>query len=268
MIPSLKARLAAGDTVVGSWLTFDYTATAEFLARAGFDFLVVDMEHTAITAEGQWRLIQTVELAGTVPLVRVGANDPLLIKQALDAGAHGILIPMISSREEAERAVAAAYYPPKGTRGVGLWRAQNYGAGFEAYRARAARETVVIPQVEHYRGVEALSEILGVDGVDGFMIGPYDLSGSLGTPGDFENPRFLECLAEVERLAKSHPKAAGYHVVHPDPEGRAMQLRRQQGYRFLVCGTDMIFYTSKVDAEVGRLRAGGFLRSPAGPSAA
>lgn len=253
-MPSLKERLARKEPCLGSWLSFDYAATAEFMARQGFDYLVVDMEHTAIGAEGMWRLIQVIELAGSVPLVRVGANDPLLIKRALDSGAHGVLVPMIMNRAEAEAAVRAALYPPRGTRGVGLWRAQEYGAGFDRYKARAAAETVVILQIEHWRAVDQLEDILAVEGVDGFMIGPYDLSGSLGDPGNFQNPKYLACLEKVEHLAREHPKPAGYHIVHTDPEGRQLRDKLAAGYRFLIYGTDMIFFTAKAAAEAALMR--------------
>jgi 2-dehydro-3-deoxyglucarate aldolase len=254
-MPPLKERLARKEPCLGSWVSFDYTATTEFMARQGFEYLVVDLEHTAIGAEGMWRLIQVIELAGSVPLVRVGANDPLLIKRALDSGAHGVLVPMIMNRAEAEAAVRAAYYPPRGTRGVGLWRAQEYGAGFDRYKARAAAETVVILQIEHWRAVDQLEDILSVEGVDGFMIGPYDLSGSLGDPGNFQNSKFLACLEKVEQLAREHRKPAGYHIVHTDPEGRQLREKLTAGYRFIIYGTDMIFFTQRIGEEYGNMSA-------------
>ena len=252
---TLKEKLRGKQQTIGSWLSFDSAATTEIMARAGFEWLVVDMEHPSTSTSGMCRMIQIIELSGCAPLVRVGANDPLLIKRALDSGAHGIVVPMVCSREEAEQAVRAIYYPPRGTRGVGLWRAQDYSTGFEAYKARAARETVFIAQIEHFRAVEALEEILAVPEVDGFIIGPYDLSGSLGDPGNFQNPRFLECLAKVERLAKEHAKPAGYHVVHPDAEGRLLRQKLESGYRFIAYGADMVFFASTVQTEIQRLRA-------------
>jgi 2-dehydro-3-deoxyglucarate aldolase len=254
---SLKQRLRAKQITVGSWLSFDYAVTAEIMARAGFPWLVIDMEHTATSVAGMHRLLQIIDLAGCVPLVRVGANDPLLIKRALDSGAHGIIVPMVNSRAEADRAVQAAYYPPRGTRGVGLWRAQGHGTAFDQYRAWAERETLLVVQIEHHQGVAELEEILAVEGVDGFVIGPYDLSGSFNDPGNFASPRFLECLAKVERFAREHPKPAGYHIVHPDAEGRLLQEKIAAGYTFIAYGTDMVFFSSTIQQERNRLRQRG-----------
>lgn len=262
---TLKAKLRAKATTIGSWLSFDYEPTAEMMARSGFEWLVIDMEHTATAADGMGRLIRTIDLAGCVPLVRVGANDPLLIKQALDSGAEGVIVPMICTRAEAEAAARSAHYPPEGTRGVGLWRAQGYGSSFPAYKERAARDTVLIVQIEHWQAVENLDDILAVPAVDGFIIGPYDLSGSIGDPGNFEHPRFVECLEKVERCARDHSKPGGYHLVHPDAEGSLLRQKLAAGYRFIAYGTDMIFFGRQVQAEVERLRTSGHLAPVPGP---
>ena len=258
---SLKSTLRARQPTIGSWLNYSYEATTEFMAKAGFDWLVVDMEHSANTSASLYRSLQVIELAGTVPVVRVGANDPLLIKHALESGAHGIIVPMINSAAEARRAAEAVHYPPRGTRGVGLWRAQGYGTSFEHYREWASRELVFLAQIEHWRAVEELEEILALDLVDGFIIGPYDLSGSLGEPGNFQNPAYVRCLEKVERIAKSHAKPAGFHLVHPDPEGRALREKLDAGYTFIAYGTDMIFFTSRVASEARRLKEAGYLSS-------
>ena len=169
------------------------------MARAGFDWLVIDMEHTAIDTFQAQQMIQIIDLAGCVPLVRVGSNDPLLIKRAMDGGAHGIIVPMVNTPAEARRAVSAIRYPPAGTRGVGLSRAQGYGLGFRQYQIWAEEETILIVQIEHIQAVENLEEILAVEGVDGFIVGPYDLSGSLGRPGDFGHAEVAGALSKVQQ---------------------------------------------------------------------
>jgi len=251
---ALKRRLQAKQTVIGSWLSFNYTATAEIVSKAGFEFVVVDMEHPATGTEGAWQLIQIIELCGSVPLVRVGANDPLLIKHALDSGAHGVVVPMVNTVEDAKRAIQAAYYPPVGTRGVGLWRAQGYGAGFEAYKSRAIHETIVVAQIEHYLAVENLDLILDLDGIDAFIVGPYDLSGSVGDPGNFRNPRFLACLEKVQRVLQNHAKPGGFHLVHPSLCGGELQEKVRMGARFLVYGADEVFFSSTIAEHVAHLR--------------
>src|SRR5579885_2235656 len=129
--PSLKQRLRSGDTTVGSWITLAHPAIAEIMAKAGFDWLVVDLEHSVITIREAEELIRVIELCGSVPLVRVSANEPVQIKRVMDAGAHGVVVPMVNSREDAARAVASVKYPPRGARGAGLARAQGYGTSFE-----------------------------------------------------------------------------------------------------------------------------------------
>lgn len=251
--PSLKSRIRQGDLTIGSWLSFGFTPITEMMALSGFDWLVVDMEHTAIDSADALAMIQVLELAGCAPLVRVGANDPLLIKRALDAGAHGIIVPMVNSREEAERAVSATYYPPRGHRGAGLGRAQQYGLGFTDYKSRADEETVLVVQIEHVEAVKNLRGIMDVDGVDAFIVGPYDLSGSLGRPGDWEHPSVLEALNEVRAVASSKGIMGGYHVVHSNHV--ELEQRISQGYRFVAYGDDMVFLAEKLREEAAFVAA-------------
>lgn len=245
--PPLKTRIARGDLTVGSWLSFGFTPVTEMMASAGFDWLVVDMEHTAIDSADAMAMIQVLDLAGCAPLVRVGANDPLLIKRALDAGAHGVVVPMVNTVADAKRAAAAAYYSPRGQRGAGLSRAQQYGLGFAEYKARADEETVLIVQIEHVEAVKNLREIMAVDGVDAFIVGPYDLSGSLGRPGDWEHATVRKALEEVRTIASSGGVVGGFHVVHSDR--KELEQRIAQGYRFVAYGDDMVFLAEKLRDE-------------------
>ena len=163
-------------------------------------------------------LLRVIDLCRVSPLVRVGANDPLLIKRAMDAGAHGVIVPMVNSREDAQRAVKAVKYPPKGTRGVGLSRAQGYGASFHEYKKWLEAESVVIAQIEHIDGVNNLDEIAGVEGIDAILVGPYDLSGSLGVPGDFDDERMHQALGKIQKFTANKNISLGYHVVSSDPK--------------------------------------------------
>jgi len=250
---NLKQKLLKKELTIGSWLSWGFSPMTEVMARSGFEWLVVDMEHTAIDYSEAHQMIQTIDLAGCVPLVRVGANDPLIIKRVLDCGAHGILVPMINSVEDARSAVDAAYYPPKGKRGVGLSRAQNYGIGFQSYRERAIKETVVIVQIEHIQGVENLKEILSVDGVDGFIIGPYDLSASMNQPGNFDHPDVIEALNRVTAIMKDSEKPGGYHVVSTRQE--ELQKRIKEDYRFIAYGDDMVMFAEKVRDETDCIKS-------------
>jgi len=243
----LKDKLRNKELTIGSWLSFGFTQTCEIMAKAGFEWLVIDMEHTAIDDSQCLNLIQIIESNGITPLVRVGKNDPLHIKSAMDAGAHGIIVPMINSVEDAEKAIDALYYPPIGSRGVGLGRAQNYGNGFEEYKKWSKNESVFIAQIEHFEGVQNLDAITSLEKVDGFIIGPYDLSGSIGLPGEWNNPLVVSELDKVQKHLIHSLKPGGYHVVHADHS--ELSQRIDEGYRFIAYGDDMVFFSDTINKE-------------------
>lgn len=251
---SLKERIHSGQTTIGSWITLAHPAIAEIMARAGFDWLVVDLEHSVITIREAEELIRIIELCGVTPLVRVSANEPVQIKRVMDAGAHGVVVPMVNGREDARRAVASVKYPPQGTRGVGLARAQGYGTRFDEYRTWLERESLVIVQVEHGCAVENLSSILEVDGVDGFLVGPYDLSGSLGIPGQFEHPSMLRALDRIAEVVAQTRTAAGYHVVEPHHE--LVVEKAKQGYQFIAYSLDTLLLGEACRQGLQRIRHG------------
>ena len=232
----LKGKLRAKEVCLGSWITLAHPAIAEIMAKAGFDWLAVDLEHSVITIREAEELIRTIDLCGVAPLVRLSDNDPIQIKRVMDAGAHGVIVPMVNSSADAEKAVAALRYSPQGKRGVGLARAQGYGNAFEPYKEWLKQDSVIIAQIEHIEAVDNLEEILSVDGIDGFFVGPYDLSGSLGIPGDFGHPLMKKALAKIVSLGKSSIKAQGIHVVEPDVE--QLRGRIEEGYRFIAYSLD------------------------------
>lgn len=243
---ALKEKLKRKELTIGSWISIDNEITAEIMAKSGFEWLVIDREHTTITTEGMFRLIQIISLANKPVLVRIGANDPLLIKQAMDAGASGIVVPMVNTPDDARQAVESVYYPPRGKRGVGLFRAQGYGDTFQEYMSQLDNTGVVIVQIEHYEAVQNLEEILAVEGVDGFMIGPYDLSGSINLPGQFDDPRVQELLRLVEQKMAQSAKPGGYHIVRTAPTD--LEKRIAAGYTFIAYGVDMIMFSEKVSS--------------------
>jgi len=234
---SLKKRIANGEPVLGSWITLAHPAIAEIMARAGFDWLAVDLEHSVITIREAEELIRVIELCGVAPLVRLSWNDPVQIKRVMDAGAQGVIVPMVNSAEQARAAVAAVRYPARGTRGVGLARAQGYGTRFAQYKDWLEDNATVIVQVEHIEAVRNLEEILAVDGVDGFIVGPYDLSGSLGLPGAFDHPDMLAAMARIREVAAAVGARSGIHVIEPNPEELTMRLG--QGYTFVAYSLDV-----------------------------
>ncbi len=236
---SLKAKLKDSQLTIGSWITLADTAVAEIMANSGFDWLTVDMEHSVITLDKVQELIRVIGLCGIPALVRVGENNQNLIKRVMDAGAHGVIVPMVNSKEDALRAVNSVKYPPFGSRGVGLARAQGYGFCFNEYKKWLQAESVVIVQIEHIEAVENLEEILSVNGVDGFIVGPYDLSGSLGKPGDFKDTKMQEALREIIRVANKLKKPAGFHVIMPCEKDLLKKIK--EGYKFLGFSLDTIY---------------------------
>jgi len=237
---SLKRKLNRKKAVLGGWITIGNEIIVETMAKMPLDFVVVDMEHSAIELPQAQNLIRIVDLVGNVPLVRVGENDPALIKRVMDAGAYGVIIPMINNKSDAVKAVEAVRYPPLGRRGVGLARAQGYGISFEKYKRSLASQSVVILQIEHIDAVRNLKSILSVDGVDGFIVGPYDLSGSMGRPGEFSHPSVKEALVAVMRVAKEMKAIAGIHVIPPDPN--EVKLRLKQGYSLIAFSLDTLVF--------------------------
>jgi 2-dehydro-3-deoxyglucarate aldolase len=251
---TLKAKLKSGNLTIGSWVTMGDLSAAEIMAKAGFEWLTIDMEHSAITLDRAQDLIRVVELCGIAPLVRVGANDPVLIKTVMDAGAHGVIVPMVNSAGDAERAVAAVKYPPVGRRGVGLARAQGYGLEFAKYRDWVNKESMVIVQVEHVEAAENLDEILKVDGIDAFLVGPYDLSASMGMPGEFDKVRVRKVLAGIMKTAKARKATAGFHVIPPDA-GEVLK-RVRGGYSFIGFSLDTLFLGMKCRGELEAIKKG------------
>lgn len=250
---ALKRKLAARSATVGSWLSFPSTEKAEIMARAGFEWLVIDREHSAMSDQDMFRMIQVIDLCGVAPLVRVGSHDPLGVKRALECGAEGVIVPMISNPQEARAAVSAFRYPPHGTRGVGMFRAQAYGQDLDGYWKRIEESGVLIAQIEHRSAVEQIDEIMAVEGIDGFMIGPYDLSGSYGAPGDFEHPQVVAALERLHEAAARAGKPLGIHVVNPSADD--LKARMAQGFAFAAFGTDMHLFGAAAAAAGGAAKA-------------
>jgi len=225
-----------GRLSIGSWITLGHPAIAEIMATAGFDWLAVDLEHSAINIGQAEELIRTIDLKGTPALVRLSSNNAEQIKRVMDSGAQGVIVPMVKSSAEAAAAVEATKYPPVGTRSVGLARAQGYGTRFAEYFQWQQENSVVIVQIEHILAVNNLEDILSVEGVDGYIVGPYDLSGSLGDPGNFASEEFLSAMDEIRRVSKRLGVPGGVHIVEPDPN--SLRECIEEGNKFIAYSVD------------------------------
>lgn len=250
---NLKEKLQKKEFTLGSWITLAHTSIAEIMCKIEFDWLVVDMEHSVITLKDAQRLVQVIELCGVVPLVRVGENDPNLIKRVMDMGAHGVIVPMVNTVDDAMKAVKAVKYPTAGTRGVGLARAQGYGFEFDKYKEWVNKNSIVIVQIEHIDAIKNVKSILDVQGIDGSIIGPYDLSGSLGYPGQFEKQEVKDAILQYEYICNKMKKPMGFHVVYPDI-GKTVMFRNK-GYSFLAVGLDTIYLGEKCREIVKGIRS-------------
>ena len=235
---------------LGSWITLNHPSIAELMSDCGFDWLCIDLEHSVIDYYEAQLLISTIQLKGLKAYVRVGKNNDLVIKRVLDAGADGIIVPMVNSVKDAIDAINSVKYPPIGKRGVGLARAQGYGFDFDNYKNGKANKIKLIVQIEHVDAVNNLNEILDLDGVDGTIIGPYDLSGSIGKPGDYNVELVLN---KYENIAKKSKKLMGFHVIQPDHN--LVKEKLKKGYNFIAFSLDTLFLGSIAKSEINKIKA-------------
>ena len=209
------------------------------MAKTGFDFLTVDVEHSAVDLPRAQALFQAVRSGSPrcAPLVRLAGNVYAETKRFLDAGAQGVIAPFVNTREQAEELVRAVKYPPEGMRGVGFCRANDYGLRLEESVASANDETFVCVQIEHADALPNLDAVFEVEGIDAVMIGPYDLSASLGITARFDHPEMISATKRILDAARRHRVAPGIHVIRPDPAEAVSRLR--EGYRFIAYSLDI-----------------------------
>ena len=231
----------------GGWIQTGSPVVAEVMASSAlFDWICIDLEHGMIGIETVAHLITILELHGVIPVVRVPANDPKWIARCLDAGAKGIIVPMVSTVEEAEMAVMFAKYPPMGTRGFGYCRANGYGRNFEELMPIANDEIAVIVQIEHHSAITNIDGILEVDGVDGTFIGPLDLKGSVDlNMSDVVLERWLD---KYLAACAEHDKPAGIHLVNPTLPGINSAIKN--GYKTIAIGTDAVLLRQRIEELV------------------
>jgi 2-dehydro-3-deoxyglucarate aldolase len=238
---TIKQKLAAKQPSIGTWMTMAHPSIAEILAMAGYDWVVVDTEHSAMDVSQVLPMLIAVEHRGAVPIVRLAGIDPIQAKAVLDSGAAGVIVPMVNTKADAELAVSMVKFPPMGKRGVGLARAQGYGMNFDDYIKRNNQDSLVIVQIEHIDAVNNIEEILSVPGIDGTFIGPYDLSLSLGVAGQLSHPSVQEAKGKVLKAALNKGLAAGLHIVQPATAVDEYQAAIKAGYTFIAVGADNLF---------------------------
>jgi 2-keto-3-deoxy-L-rhamnonate aldolase RhmA len=234
----VKKKLLEGRPSFGSWIQVPHPAMGEILSSVGFDWLAVDMEHSDAGVSEYSDIIRGMYGRGPVPMARVQENDTLVIRRILDAGAWGIIVPMVNCAREAEQAVRAAKFPPRGIRGSGFARANDYGVFFDDYLA-ASDDILVMAMCETRQSVDNIEEIVAVDGIDGIFMGPYDLSMSYGIPGRTNDPIMIEARKKVLAACGKAGKAPGLH--HFTMTRESIQGILGEGFLFVALGVDVSF---------------------------
>jgi len=237
-LKSIRKKLQNSEVSIGTWQQIPHGSISEILGQAGYDWVAVDMEHGSISIDQLPDLFRAIELGGTLPLARIAESAPKECKLSLDAGAGGIIAPMIESADQLKTIRDACYWPPAGARGVGFSRANLFGKHFEEY-SEEAQAPLVVAQIEHINAVNNLEEILQVEGLDAIIVGPYDLSASMGLTAKFEHKEFVETMNRIINLCKQYNVPCGDHIVQPDP--KLLQKRIAEGYRFIAYSIDAFF---------------------------
>ena len=223
--------------VFGAWTSLGHPSITETFARACVDFIGIDLEHSTISQEQAQRIIAAAHAGGAACLPRVSSHNKEQIARLLDSGADGVIVPNVSTPAQVAQIVNWCKYPPVGARSFGVARAQGYGCTFDEYVAGwNARSTVVI-QIESIRGAEAADELVAHEAVDGAMIGPYDISGSLGVPGELDHPRVTGAARLVIDACRRHKKGCGTQIVEPTAEN--VKAAFEMGYTFVVLASDV-----------------------------
>ena len=233
---------------LGGWVMSNSVTAAEILALAGFDWVCVDAEHSPVSKETAVNMFRAIERHGAEPFVRVSLNDEVEIKKYLDMGAQGIIVPMIKSYEDVELAISYIKYPPVGKRSFALPRCTGYSRWADEYFATANQEVFFGIMIEHIDAIKELDKIFSTKLIDAVLVGPYDLSGSLGIPGQFDKPEFVEALDLIYCAAKKHSVRMGIHEVHPTKE--KVNSLIDAGYKFIACGIDTMLLLEKAQELV------------------
>lgn len=249
-----KQKLRQGAIALGSFVfEFDTSGIARLAAEAGAEYVIFDMEHTGWSVETIRRLVAATPRDRISPFVRIPASEYHFVARVLDMGAMGIMVPMVESRVQAEQFVAAAHYPPAGRRGAAFTIAHDdyTGGSVQEKMRRANDETLLIAQIETAAGLDCVEQIAAVDGIDVLWVGQFDLSASLGIPGEFDHPEFQAALSRVVAAANQCGKAAGYMVLGTNEA----EARLADGFRCLAYNGDLWLYQTALRHGLEAVRA-------------
>ena len=237
---NLKEKIYAGETVHGCWINLGSLVSAEIVGRAGFDWVLIDLEHGAGDVMVMYQQLQVLEDAGSAVIVRTDELSRHKVQRILDAGARGIMFPQLQQEEEALLAMRSMYYPPKGIRGMAkMVRATSFGKKSDDYISSLEKNLICIVQIETIEAVKNIHAIAAVPNVDVLFVGPNDLSLALGIFGQLHHPEYQQAIKAVAGAARDHGKVAGVLLQ----ESGEYPMYAELGYRFLACGADATFVT-------------------------
>lgn len=233
----LKNKLRNRERMFAGWVSFSHPSITETFALAGFDFIAIDMEHSTISLDEAQRIIAASQSEGVPCLPRPVSHSNDWFKPLLESGADGLLVQMVNTPEEVERIIGYLKYPPVGNRSFGVNRAQSYGFNFDTYVSNWNETSSLILQIESIEAVNNIDRLLAFDQVDGVMIGPYDMSGSLGVPGQTTHPLVVEASKKVIKACAKFGKSCGTQVA--DVSEQNVQALFDMGYTFAILGSDL-----------------------------
>ncbi len=240
-LKKVRFKLSKGNVSIGSWIQMESASSAEILSNSGYDWLAVDLEHGSISISQLPNIFRAIELNNTLPFARLSEGTPVNCKRALDAGASGIIIPKIETKQQLYELTKACKWPPDGNRGVGFSRANLYGEYFNEYKEEAS-QPFIVAMIENKVGLDNIEEIISVKGLDAILIGPYDLSGSLNMTGEINNSLVQESIKRILTSCNKYSIPAGIHIVKPDIKDLNNKIK--EGYRFLAYSIDTVFLNS------------------------
>ena len=233
----LRRKLLGNEYSLGSWMQLSNSSVAELMGSSGYDWVAIDAEHGSFALSELPDLFRALELGNTLPFVRVPDQNLKYCQQVLDAGAAGVIIPLIEDANTLTSIIDAPRWPPAGPRGVGYSRANLFGGHFERY-AIEAQDPFVVAMIESKKGLMNLDEIISVPGLDAILIGPYDLSASFGKIGLFDDPKIIEAVEEIKIRCTAQRIAIGIHVVNPSAV--ELQARIEEGFTFIAYSVDSV----------------------------
>lgn len=247
----LKSKFAKRELMFGAWMSFAHPSIAEIFSSGDFDFLAIDMEHTTISLEQAQRIIAASQSSGVPCLPRPVSHSNDWIKPLLDSGADGIIAPLVNDFETSTNLSDLIKYPPEGKRSFGVNRAHGYGKNFEKYISEWNEDSLYIAQIESVHGLKNIDQILKTKNLDGVMIGPYDLSGSLGVPGQIQHQLVLDAEKVIIEACKRVGKSCGTQLAQFNELN--IQVALSKGYTFIIASSDLFILNEWTQAATGAI---------------